>query len=94
MDETTIAPLSPAFKERRTGLIIFGILMIILGCFVALMVPLILLGQLIAQSAPGMEPMPLRFILPGVFMYGAMAVASSGWASDRPSAAAGRERCC
>jgi len=69
------AAMPPAgFKDRRTGLMVFGILVIVLGCLLALMTPLMLLGQLMAGRVPGVEPTPLRFLLPAVFMYLVLAV--------------------
>lgn len=61
-------PLAPHFKDRRTGLIGFGILEIVLGVLAALMIPLMLLGQaMAAQTNP--EPMPLRQLIPAVVSY-------------------------
>ena len=67
-------PPVTGFKDRRTGLMVFGILVIIMGCMLALMVPLMLFGQLMAGRVPGVEPMPMRLLLPGIFMYLGMAV--------------------
>jgi len=70
------AEMPPAgFKDRRTGLMVFGILVIVLGCFVALMVPFMLLGQLMAGRVPGAEAMPLRFLMPVLGMYLGLAAA-------------------
>ena len=73
MDETVIVPPPPEFKDRRTGLLIFGILLICLGGLAALMVPLMLVSQLVAPRAGG-EAMPLRLMLPASLMYAAAAV--------------------
>ena len=58
----------PNFKDRRTGLIIFGILEMLLGGLAALMVPLMVAGQLMASRATR-EPVPLRQIIPGMAVY-------------------------
>ena len=70
------AAVSPVgFKDRRTGLMVFGILVIVMGCLLALMAPLMLLSQLMAGRVPGVEPTPLRLLLPAVGMYLGLAVA-------------------
>ena len=48
------APL-PAYKDRSTGLVIFGILTLLLGCLAGLFVPLILFGQMMAAKAPNAQ---------------------------------------
>ena len=45
------APLPPC-KDRSTGLMVFGILSLLLGCLVGLFVPLMLFGQMMAAKAP------------------------------------------
>ena len=40
-----VIPQASDFKDRRSGLIVFGILEIILGALAALIIPLMLLGQ-------------------------------------------------
>ena len=69
MNETLLVPPVQEVKDRRTGLMIFGILVILLGLCVGLMAPLMLVGQVMAQRVPGMEPTPMRFVLPAIFMY-------------------------
>lgn len=61
-------PLVPDFKDRRTGLIIFGILEIGLGALAALMIPLMILGQAMAAQTK-QEPIPLRQLTPAVISY-------------------------
>ena len=68
------APL-PAYKDRSTGLIVFGILTLLLGCLVGLFVPLMLFGQMMAAKAPNAPPANTAVILPAVAMYGCLAVA-------------------
>jgi MFS family permease len=75
MNEVVNIPPVTVIKDRRTGLMVFGILLIILGAMVALMIPFMLLGQFMAGRMPGMEPTPMRFLLPAVLMYLGLAVA-------------------
>jgi hypothetical protein len=68
------APL-PAYKDRSTGLIIFGILTLLLGCLAGLFVPLMLFGQMMAAKAPNAPPTNAAMMLPGMAIYGGLAVA-------------------
>jgi len=70
--EPTLPPVP--YKDRSAGLIIFGILTILLGCLSGLFVPLMLVGQMASAKATGAPP-PFSAILPGVFIYGILAVA-------------------
>ena len=57
----------PAFKDRKVGLIIFGILHIISGCFCALMVAMMVLLAIISsgsQDAFG-APVNVRMMIRG-----------------------------
>jgi len=47
------APLVPEYRDRGTGLVIFGVVQIILGLLAALMVPFVVLGAFMARLAPG-----------------------------------------
>lgn len=62
-------PLPPAavgYSDRRTGLIVFGILEIVMGAFIALLAPVTWAGQaLAARQNPGMSG---SFIAPTIFM--------------------------
>jgi hypothetical protein len=64
----------PAYKDRSTGLIIFGILTLLLGCLAGLFVPLMLFGQLMAAKAPDAPPVNHAAILPAIVIYGGLAV--------------------
>ena len=68
------APL-PAYKDRSTGLVIFGILTLLLGCLAGLLVPLMLFGQMMAAKAPNAPPVNHAAMLPGIAVYGLLAVA-------------------
>ena len=74
MPDIAAVPPLPEFEDRRTGLMVFGIIVIVLGCLIALMLPLMLVGQLMAGHVPGAAPLPLRLMLPAVFMYLGLAV--------------------
>jgi hypothetical protein len=60
--------------DRSTGLIVFGILEMLLGYLCALLVPLMVLGQVMSAKATGGAP-NYRLAIPGVLMYGTLAVA-------------------
>jgi len=74
MPDIAVVPPLSEFEDRRTGLMVFGIIVIVLGCLIALMLPLMLVGQLMAGHVPGAAPLPLRLMLPAVFMYLGLAV--------------------
>ncbi len=76
MNETLAAPLPPApvdFKDRRTGLMVFGSLEIVFGILAALLIPLMILGQFMTARIT-QQPPPWRQIVPGVVFYGLVAV--------------------
>lgn len=62
------APAVPNFKDRRTGLIVFGILEIVMGGLAALMIPLMILGQVMAARLNQEQP-PLRQMVPAMGVY-------------------------
>ena len=68
------APVPP-HKDRSTGLVVFGILTLLLGCLVGLFVPLMVFGQMMAAKAPNAPPANSALILPAVAIYGGLAVA-------------------
>jgi hypothetical protein len=70
--EPTLPPVP--YKDRSVGLIVFGILTILLGCLSGLLVPLMLVGQMASAKATGAPP-PFSAILPGISIYGFLAVA-------------------
>jgi len=61
------------FKNRKTGLMIFGVLTVLLGGLCALFVPLMLFGHKLAEQTG--SPQNLQTILPSVFVYAILAVA-------------------
>ncbi|MGZ4730920.1 MAG: hypothetical protein ACXVZH_02130 [Terriglobales bacterium] len=72
-----VLPEAPAYRDRGTGLVIFGVLQIILGLLAALMVPLVALGAFMSRLAPGGAMRPGQFIS-GVASYAFLAAALIG----------------
>lgn len=78
MDEQ--APVSsPAesplpYKDRSTGLIVFGILTIGLGILTGLVVLLMLLGQVMAATLPHSHQLNSRVLVPGILIYVCLSV--------------------
>lgn len=63
-----------AFKDRRAGLIVFGVLEILIGCFCALMIPLMFWGQAMQTKMTGTPPNHAMMV-PGAVFYAIIAVA-------------------
>jgi hypothetical protein len=68
------APL-PDYQDRSTGLMVFGLLTLLLGCLAGLFVPLLLAGQVLAAKAADAPPANHAAIVPGLVVYGGLAVA-------------------
>jgi predicted secreted protein len=66
-------PLPPAYQDRSTGLLVFGIVEIAGGALAALALPFMLLGIVLGRKAPGGPP-PLGSIIPGAVTYAVAAV--------------------
>jgi hypothetical protein len=64
------APASdaPVYRDRGTGLVVFGVAQIILGLLAALVVPLITLSAFMARLAPG-GAMPPAQVISGAIFY-------------------------
>jgi MFS family permease len=62
------------FKNRKTGLTIFGIILIILGALSALTFLLILAGTLIGRFVSAPTSAPLLSMIVGISMYGILAI--------------------
>ena len=79
MNETNLPPIEPvappAYKDRSTGLIVFGILTVLLGGLCGLLVLLMLVTQTIAAKAPNAPPANPMGIMMVVSIYGGLAVA-------------------
>ena len=72
-----LPPQVPTYRDRGTGLVIFGVAQIILGLLAALMVPLVALGAFMSRLSPGGTMRPGQF-LSGAATYGFMAAAMLG----------------
>ena len=66
------APAVPDYKDRSTGLMIFGILTILLGGLVGLFIPMMLISMA-AAPATQQEPNGPAFIVPAIIIYGGLA---------------------
>jgi hypothetical protein len=73
MNQPPPVPPTADFKDRHSGLIGVGILVIIIGCLCALFVPLMILGQTMAARTTG-TPSNLRMMLPAMMTYAVMSV--------------------
>lgn len=67
-----LAPLPAEFRDRRTGLIIFGILVALMGGVLLLFVPLIVLAQFAAANKTAVTMTP-RTVVPGAVVCGVLA---------------------
>jgi len=65
---------APAYHDRGTGLVIFGVVQIILGCFAALLIPMIALGAFMSRLAPGASMRP-GALISGMGTYALLAAA-------------------
>jgi hypothetical protein len=58
----------PKIKDRRTSLIVFGILQILLGCLCVLLTAAMVFGQAMVARTTG-NPMDIRLLLPVLVIY-------------------------
>lgn len=72
MSEVPMTPVQ-TYKDRRAGLVVFGILQIALGLLAALMSLFMVVGAL-AGNAAGPQAMPARVMAPTALLYLAVAV--------------------
>lgn len=68
------SPALPNYKDRRSGLMAFGVIEIILGALAALMAPFALLGAIMARRMPGAMALPFRYVIWQVVLYVLVAV--------------------
>ena len=61
-------PEAPVYKDRSTGLTIYGIVEIILGALAALMIPFMLLGAMFSRKTVG-GPLPAGSYVHGICSY-------------------------
>jgi hypothetical protein len=72
--QVPLVPEAPAYRDRGTGLVIFGIVQIILGLLTALLIPFAALGAFMSRLAPG-GGMHIGQVLAGMSMYAFIAAA-------------------
>jgi hypothetical protein len=62
---------SSDFKDRKTGLVVFGILQIILGGFCVLAVPFMVMGMIVSTALPDSSAPPINtaMLIPGILFY-------------------------
>ncbi len=70
---TPIEPTVPDYKDRSTGLVVFGILTLLLGGLCGLFILLMLLGQVVAART-NPDSANLAALLPALAVYGVLAV--------------------
>lgn len=67
------------FRNRKVGLIIFGIVQLIFGGFCALAIPLMIFGMVmsakVAESTPDAPPMTVGMMIPSIAIYVMLATA-------------------
>lgn len=61
------------FKDRKVGLVIFGVMTVIAGCGLALLVPLMIVGTQMAAKSPNPPPTAPN-LLPVAAIYGVLAI--------------------
>jgi hypothetical protein len=74
MVDTPPARPVPQYRDRGTGLVIFGVAQIILGLLAGLMVPFAALGAFLSRLAPGAAMRPAQYIS-GIASYAFIAAA-------------------
>ncbi len=62
------------YSDRKTGLVLFGVLEVAIGCVCALAMLAVLLGLAVSKGSSGPAPSPYAFA-PAIAMYGVFAVA-------------------
>ena len=67
---------SPArdYKDRKVGLLLFGILQLLIGFGCAMTVPLMVLGTIVGATVDPSAQTSIRMMIPGLLFYVAIAV--------------------
>jgi hypothetical protein len=75
---TPVDPTITPYKDRSTGLTVFGSLTILLGCLAFLLILVMMAGMLAAARATNAQsphsPLPLTAMLPAIMVYGVVGV--------------------
>jgi hypothetical protein len=71
---TMTIPAVSDYRDRRTGLVVFGVLEVAIGALCTLMIPLMLIGRVVASRSPNAPPAPIT-IVPAIAVYGLLAAA-------------------
>ena len=76
MGDSNAEAQAPVFKDRKAGLVLFGVLHIGLGGLCALMVPLMLFGLAMSKTASShaAQPLDTRTMVPGLALYALLAI--------------------
>jgi hypothetical protein len=76
-------PPAEAYRDRSTGLVVFGIIQIILGCFAFFMIPLALFGALMARRVGGGMPASTTMLSAMTYALAAIGLLTLGIGSIR-----------
>jgi len=73
---TTMTDVSEgaSYRDRKVGLVLFGVVQLLIGITCALMVPLMILSMLVGATVDPSNQMSARMMVPGVLFYVAIAV--------------------
>lgn len=76
MSDPELVRQEPVFKDRKTGLVLFGVLQIGLGALCTLMIPLMLFGMMASKavSVKGAPPIDAHMMIPGILFYALIAL--------------------
>ena len=67
MNAPDLNPPAVSFKDRSTGLMVFGILTMLVGALCALLVPLMFFGQMMVEKSTNV-PANYQAIIPGTLL--------------------------
>ena len=83
MDDPFQPLLPPAYKNRRTGLIVFGVFEILLGVMCAMFIPLMIFGRMMVARQQGAEAVPSLLPAAAIYGFAALVFVSLGIGSVR-----------
>ena len=76
-------PTTEVYADRSTGLIIFGIILVLVGLFCSLMIPLSLLGVFLARKSSGAMPAGTYVMSISIYLLSAVIAIALGGGSIR-----------